>query len=270
MKETHFPSCYDEYGITKRINKRTSPANLLRASTDPPPCQRHHTRFRNVCVIIWNMHKFSGDKQLVGSRIISQSQQVTPPSLFLPVSQTKSLFLCSRREELKSLLRPGDQVVKQEEDQDQPHGHVTQNTAVVLPRTHHGGKTLHAARQQTCCAQEVGVLKEEGGRSADNKRPTDEQRARSSPCCPDNRSDHRPLCRFQRPAVTETSQTLGRAEVAFARLIWRGNLKGHRNRLTDFSLDTLDVRLSARRRFSASSRSSTEFPERDRNPVRQS
>lgn len=39
--------------------------------------------------------------------------------------------------------------------------------------------------------------------------------------------------------------------------------------LTDFSLETLEARLSARRRFSASSRSSTELPEqKHRNPVR--
>lgn len=116
------------------------------------------------------MHKCSCDKQLVGSRLISQLQQVSPPSRLLmgfPLSTCSlfnkiKVFLCSRCEELKSLLYPGDQVVKQEEDQDQPHGHVTQNTAVVPPRPHHGGKTLHAARQQTCRTQEVGVLKVEG------------------------------------------------------------------------------------------------------------
>lgn len=184
-------------------------SDSCRSHTDPPACQRHNSLFRSVCVIIWYMHKVSWDKQLVGSRIISRSQQVTPPFRLLtgflsplPLCLTKQKSLCSRCAELKSLLYPGDQVVNQEEDQDQPYGHVTENTAVVPPRPHHGGKTLHAAGQQTCRTQEVGVLKEEGQSSADNKRLTDDWSAHSSPCCPDNRSDHPPLCRFQRQAVT--------------------------------------------------------------------
>lgn len=71
-------------------------------------------------------------------------------------------------------MYPGDQVVKQEEDQNQPHGHVAEDAAVVPPRAHHGGKALHAAGQQPRRTQEVGVLKEEGGSAEGHRGPRDE------------------------------------------------------------------------------------------------
>lgn len=57
-----------------------------------------------------------------------------------------------------SALNPGDHVVEQEEDQDQAHGDVAEDAAVVSAGSHHGGEALHAAAQQTRRTEEVGVL----------------------------------------------------------------------------------------------------------------
>lgn len=54
-----------------------------------------------------------------------------------------------------SALNPGDQVVKQEEDQDQAHRDVAEDAAVVSAGSDHGGETLHAASQQSRRTQEV-------------------------------------------------------------------------------------------------------------------
>lgn len=59
----------------------------------------------------------------------------------------------------ESALNPGDQVVKQEEDQDQAHRDVAEDAAVVSAGSDHGGETLHAAAQQARRTQEVWVLK---------------------------------------------------------------------------------------------------------------
>lgn len=56
-----------------------------------------------------------------------------------------------------SALNPGDHVVEQEEDQDQAHGDVAEDAAVVSAGSHHGGEALHAAAQQTRRTEEVGV-----------------------------------------------------------------------------------------------------------------
>lgn len=63
------------------------------------------------------------------------------------------------------LVDPGHQVVKNKEDQDHPHGDVTQDTAVVSSWSDHGGETFHAASEQACRTHEVWVLKERGDNS---------------------------------------------------------------------------------------------------------
>lgn len=61
-----------------------------------------------------------------------------------------------------SALYPGDQVVEQKKDQDQPNGHIAKDAAVVSAGSNHGGETLYTAGQQACCAQEVRILKGRG------------------------------------------------------------------------------------------------------------
>lgn len=56
-----------------------------------------------------------------------------------------------------SALDPRNQVVEQKEDEDQPHGNVAEEAAIVSARPDHGGKPLHAACQQACGAQEVWI-----------------------------------------------------------------------------------------------------------------
>lgn len=63
------------------------------------------------------------------------------------------------------LVDPGHQVVKNKEDQDHPHGDVTQDTAVVSSWSDHGGETFHTASEQACRTHEVWVLKERGDNS---------------------------------------------------------------------------------------------------------
>lgn len=60
-----------------------------------------------------------------------------------------------------SAVDPGDQVVQHKENQNQTHGDVAEDAAVVPTGSDHGGEALHAASQQTCRTQEVGVLKRE-------------------------------------------------------------------------------------------------------------
>lgn len=94
---------------------------------------------------------------------------ILPTSCFLSLVQNKkSLYLNQFwHYSLKSqilfsqlLVDPGHQVVKNKEDQDHPHGDVTQDTAVVSSWSDHGGETFHAASEQACRTHEVWVLKE--------------------------------------------------------------------------------------------------------------
>lgn len=55
----------------------------------------------------------------------------------------------------RSALDSGDQVVEQEEDEHQAHGHVTQDPSIISAGANHGGETLHAAAQQASRTQEV-------------------------------------------------------------------------------------------------------------------
>lgn len=54
-----------------------------------------------------------------------------------------------------SALDPGDQVVEQKEDNDQPHRDVAEDASVVPPGSNHGGESLHAAAQQARRTQKV-------------------------------------------------------------------------------------------------------------------
>lgn len=58
------------------------------------------------------------------------------------------------------MVHPGDQIVKNKEDHDQPHGDVAQDAAVVSSRSNHGGEALHAAGEQAGRTHEVRVLKD--------------------------------------------------------------------------------------------------------------
>lgn len=106
---------------------------------------------------------------------------ILPTSCFLSLVQNKkSLYLnqfwhYSLKSQLhirawlilfsQLLVDPGHQVVKNKEDQDHPHGDVTQDTAVVSSWSDHGGETFHAASEQACRTHEVWVLKERGDNS---------------------------------------------------------------------------------------------------------
>lgn len=53
---------------------------------------------------------------------------------------------------------PGHQVVEDEEDEDECHGHSEEQPAVVSAGARHAGEALHAACQQPRHAQEIRVL----------------------------------------------------------------------------------------------------------------
>lgn len=56
------------------------------------------------------------------------------------------------------VLDPGHQVVEEEEDQHQSHGHVAEDLAVVPAGAHHRRESLHTSCQQTSGTQEIGIL----------------------------------------------------------------------------------------------------------------